>query len=195
MWTFFRQLLARNSGCKVVSEDVISLAARQFPSSISKEPVPCHSAVVHCQESSDHWGRRSLRAAGLGSLWQRRSLARLGVRVMNQLMENSGPIINRSGRLVITHGGVQRWKQAVHIADQLPVLRPLDVLLLQGVQCRSWNAVASSGPRSLHRDIIRFSLTSRGTKLLADHELPTLEDVERWVRAAIQKRETHTVRS
>jgi hypothetical protein len=195
MWTFFFQLLGKKPGLQVVSDGGGSDVDVRLDNAVSKVQVSCGDGLVFCSETSVHWGKRSLRAAGLGSPWQRRSLVRMGVRTINQLLEHSGPITSRSGKLVVTRGVFQSWKQAVRVADQLPPMRPLDVLLLKAVQRRSWDSLAASNSRSLHRDIIRFSLTTRGAKLLADHRLPTPGDVERWVLAAIQKRDKHPVRS
>ena len=135
-------------------------------------------------------GRRAptLRAAGVGSVAQRRALRSVGVLTTEDLLRtDAASLVQRLQWPAVAERRVRRWQRAIRMARTIRSMTPRDALMLRGIHRRSVRAVASDSAPRLYRDLKRYALSSRGAKQLADHPLPSLEQVRRWIDEAQQR--------
>lgn len=134
--------------------------------------------------------RRSptLRAAGIGSVAQRRALRSVGVLTADDLLRaDAAELVQRLHWPAVAERCVRRWQRAIRMARAIRTMTPRDALMLRAVHRRSVRALASEAAPRLYRDLKRYALSSRGAKQLGEHPLPSLDDVRRWIEEAQQR--------
>ncbi|QDS92589.1 hypothetical protein FF011L_13360 [Roseimaritima multifibrata] len=82
----------------------------------------------------------------------------------------------------------RRFQLAIRMASAIDGMRPWHALMLFAIHRRSPNKLAAESSGALHRDLTRFSWSTRGQKLLAGRRLPSLLLVEGWIAAARERR-------
>ena len=58
---------------------------------------------------------------------------------------------------------------------------PRDAQLLISVHRRSVQGIAGESPAGLHRDLVRFSLSSRGRRLVRGKRLPSIRRLKKYI--------------
>ncbi|MEL7267626.1 MAG: DUF4332 domain-containing protein, partial [Planctomycetota bacterium] len=81
---------------------------------------------------------------------------------------------------------LSRIASAVRLALLFENMRPIDALLLISVYRKSRESIASESPAQLHRDLLRFSLSTPGNRMLGSAHLASISTVRQWVHAAKQ---------
>lgn len=76
---------------------------------------------------------------------------------------------------------IRRYRAAIKLALGIESMMPRDALLLVAIHRRSVASVARESAAQLHRDLERFSLSSRGSKLVGQRSVPSLRRVKSWV--------------
>ncbi|GEM_PF-6882594 len=84
----------------------------------------------------------------------------------------------------VSVGQVKRMQQAVRMAHAIDGMRPWHAIWLFAIHRRSPNKLAGESPAVLHRDLIRFSWSSRGQKVVGQRQLPSLDRVRSWIESA-----------
>ena len=82
---------------------------------------------------------------------------------------------------------VRRYRSAVRFACDIDGLMPRDALLLMNIHRRSLHTLAQETPNQLHRDIVRFSLSTKGQKIFAGRRVPSVRRVKGWIQACRTK--------
>ena len=78
---------------------------------------------------------------------------------------------------------IRRYRAAIKLALTIDSMMPRDALLLVAIHRRSVASLARDSAAQLHRDLERFSLSSRGSKLVGNRGVPSLRRVKAWVAA------------
>jgi hypothetical protein len=76
---------------------------------------------------------------------------------------------------------IRRYRAAIKLALTIDAMMPRDALLLVAIHRRSVASLARDSAAQLHRDLERFSLSSRGSKLVGNRGVPSLRRVKTWV--------------
>ncbi len=76
---------------------------------------------------------------------------------------------------------IRRYRAAIKLALGIESMMPRDALLLVAIHRRSVASLARESAAQLHRDLERFSLSSRGSKLIGHRSVPSLRRVKTWV--------------
>ncbi len=76
---------------------------------------------------------------------------------------------------------IRRYRAAIKLALGIDSMMPRDALLLVAIHRRSVASLARESAAQLHRDLERFSLSSRGSKLIGHRSVPSLRRVKTWV--------------
>jgi hypothetical protein len=148
-------------------------------------PQPVASGRLHSRSDDANC---PLRQAGLGNFKQRRRLRKLGLTTLAEIAACQANVWPEKHGLPTAYQRLLiRWQWAISASTKLPPMRPIDCLLAHAVHRRTIGAIARSVPVVLYRDIYRFSLSSAGAKLVGEHHLPNLHDIEAWVSVARQK--------
>lgn len=78
---------------------------------------------------------------------------------------------------------IGRMKAAVRLASNVESMTPRDALLLIAIHRRSAATLAREHAATLHRDLERFSLSTRGSRLVGRRGIPSLRRVKLWIEA------------
>jgi hypothetical protein len=78
---------------------------------------------------------------------------------------------------------IKRYRQVVRLAASVPGMMPRDAQLLISVHRRSVQGIASESPAALHRDLVRFSLSSKGRRLVRGRRLPSVRRLRKYISA------------
>ncbi len=78
---------------------------------------------------------------------------------------------------------VRRYRGAIRLAVAVPGMMPRDAQLLIGVHRRSVRGLACESPAALHRDLVRFSLSTKGRRLVRGRRLPSVRRIRKWIEA------------
>lgn len=76
---------------------------------------------------------------------------------------------------------IKRLRAAVRLAVAVDGMMPRDALILVAIHRRSVASLARESAAVLHRDLERFSLSSRGQRLVGHRGVPSLRRVKSWV--------------
>ncbi len=76
---------------------------------------------------------------------------------------------------------VKRYRQVVRLAASVPGMMPRDAQLLISIHRRSVQGIASESPAGLHRDLVRFSLSSKGRRLIRGRRLPSVRRLRKYI--------------
>jgi hypothetical protein len=79
---------------------------------------------------------------------------------------------------------IRRYRGAIRLAVAVPGMMPRDAQLLIGVHRRSVRGLACETPAALHRDLVRFSLSTKGRRLVRGRRLPSVRRVRKWIEAS-----------
>ncbi|TWT66040.1 hypothetical protein CA85_29020 [Allorhodopirellula solitaria] len=90
---------------------------------------------------------------------------------------------------------IRRYRAAIKLALGIESMMPRDALLLVAIHRRSVASVARESAAQLHRDLERFSLSSRGSKLIGGRNVPSLRRVKSWVASCREMVEAASARS
>jgi hypothetical protein len=90
---------------------------------------------------------------------------------------------------------LQRYRAAIRMALAVESMMPRDALLLVSIHRRSVKSLARESAAQLHRDLERFSLSTRGSKLVGRRGIPSLRRVKIWVATCRQLAESATAAS
>jgi len=77
---------------------------------------------------------------------------------------------------------IRRLRAAVRMAASVERMTPRDAVLLIAIHRRNIRTLACERPAVLHRDLERFSLSSRGSKLVGRRGIPSVRRVKSWVQ-------------
>ncbi len=73
------------------------------------------------------------------------------------------------------------WQAQTRLVLEVPAICGYKSQLLFGADCRSAADLAGADPGSLHAAIGQFALTHAGARILRNAELPSLEEVAKWI--------------
>ncbi len=90
---------------------------------------------------------------------------------------------------------IRRYRAAIKLALGVESMMPRDALLLVSIHRRSVASLARESAAQLHRDLERFSLSSRGSKLIGHRNVPSLRRVKSWVASCREMVEAASVGS
>lgn len=76
---------------------------------------------------------------------------------------------------------IRRYRTAIRMALAIESMMPRDALMLVSIHRRSVSSLARESAAQLHRDLERFSLSTRGSKLVGRRGVPSLRRVKAWV--------------
>lgn len=76
---------------------------------------------------------------------------------------------------------LRRYRAAIRMAAAIDSMMPRDALLLVSIHRRSVASLSRESAAQLHRDLERFSLSSRGSKLVGRRGVPSLRRVKTWI--------------
>jgi len=76
---------------------------------------------------------------------------------------------------------IRRYRAAIKLAIGIDSMMPRDALLLVAIHRRSVASLSRESAAQLHRDLERFALSSRGSKLVGHRGIPSLRRVRTWV--------------
>lgn len=120
-----------------------------------------------------------------------RQLAAIGVQTAGDLiygdLRNIAKTFSSPDRV---ERAIRRYRAAIKLALSIESMMPRDALLLVAIHRRSVASVARESAAQLHRDLERFSLSSRGSKLVGQRSVPSLRRVKSWVASCREIVET-----
>ncbi|MCM2372449.1 DUF4332 domain-containing protein [Aporhodopirellula aestuarii] len=76
---------------------------------------------------------------------------------------------------------IRRYRAAIKLALSVESMMPRDALLLVAIHRRSVASLSRESAAQLHRDLERFSMSSRGSKMIGRRGVPSLRRVKAWV--------------
>ncbi|WP_283431242.1 DUF4332 domain-containing protein [Neorhodopirellula lusitana] len=85
---------------------------------------------------------------------------------------------------------IRRYRAAIRLAASVDSMMPRDALLLVSVHRRSVASLSRESAAQLHRDLERFSLSTRGSKIIGRRGVPSLRRVKSWVATCRQLAES-----
>lgn len=111
-----------------------------------------------------------------------RQLAAIGIQTAGDLVYGDLSQIAKSfGSPDRAERAIRRYRAAIKLALGIDSMMPRDALLLVAIHRRSVASLARESAAQLHRDLERFSLSSRGSKLVGQRSVPSLRRVKTWV--------------
>jgi hypothetical protein len=163
--------------------------------SIGREAVAEEASQVHMirvRMPSKKVGVRksdqNLTFAGLPNSSLTRRLASLGIHTVGDLARCEPAAMVLRGQWPEQHRRVLvEARCAARMCLSLRSMRLIDARLVRAVHRRSLQSLANEKAVRLHRDILRFTLSSRGRRMLRDHAAPGLRRVQRLIDQAKQK--------
>lgn len=88
---------------------------------------------------------------------------------------------------------LRRYRAAIRMALAVDSMMPRDALLLVAIHRRSVASLSRESAAQLHRDLERFSLSTRGSKLVGRRGVPSLRRVKAWVATCRELAETSSM--
>ena len=76
---------------------------------------------------------------------------------------------------------IRRYRTAIRMALAIDSMMPRDALMLVAIHRRSVSSLSRESAAQLHRDLERFSLSTRGSKLVGRRGVPSLRRVKAWI--------------
>lgn len=111
-----------------------------------------------------------------------RELAAAGVETAGDLVFGDlKKITSAFGNPARAERAIRRYRAAIQLAAAIDSMMPRDALLLVAVHRRSVASLARDSAAQLHRDLERFSLSSRGSKLVGRRGIPSQRRVRSWI--------------
>ena len=89
---------------------------------------------------------------------------------------------------------IRRYRAAIRLAASVDSMMPRDALLLVSIHRRSVASLSRESAAQLHRDLERFSLSTRGSKIIGRRSVPSLRRVKAWVATCRQIAESATMK-
>jgi len=109
-------------------------------------------------------------------------LAAVGVQTAGDLVYgDSRSIASRLSHPERAERALRRYRAAIRMSLAIDSMMPRDALLLVAIHRRSVASLARESAAQLHRDLERFSLSTRGSKLVGHRGVPSLRRVKAWV--------------
>jgi len=90
-------------------------------------------------------------------------------------------VANRLGGGIKTLATLKRYRRAIRFSAAVPTMMPMDAMLLIHLHRRSLRGLAQESPAALCRDIQRFSLSTKGQRLLRGRPLPSVRRLKHWI--------------
>lgn len=87
---------------------------------------------------------------------------------------------------------IRRFRTAIRMALAIESMMPRDALVLVAIHRRSVSSLARESAAQLHRDLERFSLSTRGSKLVGRRGAPSLRRVKAWIATCRELAEAAT---
>ncbi|MFG0287728.1 MAG: DUF4332 domain-containing protein [Rhodopirellula sp. JB044] len=111
-----------------------------------------------------------------------KQLADIGVQTAGDLIFGDPKRIARSFRNPErAERAIRRYRAAIRLALAVDSMMPRDALLLVAIHRRSVASLSRESAAQLHRDLERFSMSSRGSKMIGRRGVPSLRRVKAWV--------------
>lgn len=111
-----------------------------------------------------------------------RQLAEIGIQTAGDLIySDPSKIAGAFGNPPRAERAIRRYRAAIKLALGIDSMMPRDALLLVAIHRRSVASLARESAAQLHRDLERFSLSSRGSKLMGRRSVPSQRRVKMWV--------------
>ncbi|GIW92315.1 MAG: hypothetical protein KatS3mg110_0356 [Pirellulaceae bacterium] len=118
-----------------------------------------------------------------------RKLAQLGIIDLTQLLDQSPDRLAAAiNRKTVGADTVERWQQLARLLVALPGLQPIEAQLLLLAGVGSAEQLRSCEAHALYLQLQRAARTAKGRKLLANHDLPSLQQVANWIAVSQQAR-------
>ncbi|MBB3206688.1 hypothetical protein FHS27_002500 [Rhodopirellula rubra] len=109
-------------------------------------------------------------------------LAAIGVQTAGDLIYGDPKRISQTFRKPErAERAIRRYRAAIRLALAVDSMMPRDALLLVAIHRRSVASLSRESAAQLHRDLERFSLSSRGSKMIGRRGVPSLRRVKAWV--------------
>ena len=109
-------------------------------------------------------------------------LASAGVQTAGDLVYgNLSEIAGRLSHAERAERALRRYRAAIRMALAIDSMMPRDALLLVAIHRRSVASLSRESAAQLHRDLERFSLSTRGSKLVGHRGVPSLRRVKTWI--------------
>lgn len=119
---------------------------------------------------------------GLCPATRHRQLAEVGIQTAGDLIySDPSKVAEAFGNSQRAERAIRRYRAAIKLALGVESMMPRDALLLVAIHRRSVASVARQSAAQLHRDLERFSLSSRGRKLIGRRSVPSQRRVKLWV--------------
>lgn len=90
---------------------------------------------------------------------------------------------------------IRRYRNAIRMALAIESMMPRDALMLVAIHRRSVISLARESAAQLHRDLERFSLSTRGSKLVGRRGVPSQRRVKAWIATCRELAEAATQES
>ncbi len=81
---------------------------------------------------------------------------------------------------------VHRYRPAIRLAASVQGMMPRDAQLLISVHRRSVQGIADESPAALHRDLVRFSLSTKGRRLIRGRKIPSIRRLKKYISTCKQ---------
>ena len=87
------------------------------------------------------------------------------------------------GGAVKTTAVLARYRRAIRLAAAVPGMMPPDAMILIHIHRRSLRGLAIESPAGLYRDLQRFSLSTKGRRLMKGRQVPSVRRLKKWIAA------------
>ncbi|TWT89372.1 DUF4332 domain-containing protein [Neorhodopirellula pilleata] len=168
-------------------------------SDIVPQMIPCENAVARGEAALRNGSHRerllAMKLEHLQFCPPRRchQLADVGVQTAGDLVYSDLPkIASRLSHPERAERALRRYRAAIRMSLAIDTMMPRDALLLVAIHRRSVASLSRESAAQLHRDLERFSLSSRGSKLLGNRGVPSLRRVKAWVSTCRHLAEHHS---
>jgi hypothetical protein len=122
--------------------------------------------------------------AGLfGRRWQTR-FVELEIHTVGQFLDIPAVRWRALGMTPLEVRKLQRWQRAVRLAASMPAMQPYEAMMLFAVHRRRRARLANESPGHLHRDLVRFGMSTAGQRLLRHRPIPDRKKIARWIATA-----------
>lgn len=112
-------------------------------------------------------------------------LAEAGVRTVAELLDaDADSLAARLGRSDTTGDTVRRWQEQARLVCSVPGLRGMQSQLLVGAGYRTLESIAAADADKLCADVLSYSTTSEGQRILRDTAPPDIARIKLWAEAA-----------
>ncbi len=121
----------------------------------------------------------------------------IGPKTANQLAEKAGiktvgdflaadpaEVAKKLNRRFMREKTIRNWQSAARLVTEVPGLRGTYAMLLAGAGYSSSKSIAEADAAKLSADVLRFSLTPEGSRMLRSGKAPNMDKVKSWIQAA-----------